>query len=216
MKTNEEITIRSYVPSGVQLRKNDDGTDSRVIEGYAIVFNQRSVPLWRDAQGKDCVEVVSPDAVTRELLDGSDILMTAHHDSQYILARSKKGQGTLSYEIDEKGVRFSFPAPNTEHGNEMIELVRRGDIDGCSFAFTTRYSDSEWVECSLDGDKRVYTVRKMGSIYDFTLTPTPAYPQTECKARSVALAESESIETEDGAWRAARTALDNILNQIFF
>ena len=112
--------------------------------------------------------------------------MRYKNDRQLILARSKNGAGTLTYTVDERGVAFAFDAPNTADGDKALELVRRGDISGCSFAFSTCYYDRECVERSAEmvaGKAKVtYTVRRMAGIYDFTLAADPAYPDTNCEA----------------------------------
>ena len=117
---------------------------SRTITGYAILFGVPSAPLY-DYDDEEAREVIAPGAVTKELLDGCDIKMTMFHDRQLILARSKNGAGTLTYGVDDKGVYFEFDAPNTVDGDKALELVRRGDISGCSFMFSTHYYDSALI-----------------------------------------------------------------------
>ena len=159
--------------------------ESRTITGYAILFNTPSAPLY-EYDDEEEREVIAPGAVTQELLDASDIKFTMYHNRQIILARSKCGNGTLKYRIDEKGVAFEFEAPKTADGDTALELVRRGDISGCSFAFRTHYYDRSYVERSVervDGKTKItYTVRSMIGIYDFTLAADPAYPDTNCEA----------------------------------
>lgn len=172
---------RIFCPeSEIRIRKTEDGKETRTIEGYAIVFDKRSKCFGRDHKGRAVYEVISPEAVTRELLDKSDILMTINHDCNQLLARSKNGSGTLIYEIDKRGVKFSFDAPLNPDGERALESVKRGDIDGCSFAFTTEYRNSGFVTMEVKDDEVIYTVRKFTGIYDFTLTPIPAYGDTEC------------------------------------
>lgn len=187
-KTQQIKTRQRATNSPLAVLTREDGSKSRTIEGYAIVFNEASVPLWDDDEGR-AVEVIAPGAVTRELLDASDIKMTMYHNREKILARSHNGEGTLSYEIDERGVKFRFDAPETPNGDEALALVERGDISGCSFAFSTRYFDDSCVSCdvSRDGDKTVetYTVRSILGIYDFTLAADPAYEQTEVSKREL-------------------------------
>ena len=184
-KSNEIITRTLHTPAALYVREAEDGQQSRTITGYAILFNTPSVPLWEDDE-EEAREVIAPEAVTREFLDGCDVKMTMFHDRQLILARSKNGAGTLSYTVDERGVAFSFDAPNTADGDKALELVRRGDISGCSFAFRTHYYDRKYVERSVervDGKTKItYTVRSMIGIYDFTLAADPAYPDTNCEA----------------------------------
>ena len=109
-----------HTPAELRIREAGEGeAPSRTITGYAILFNTQSAPLWSDDE-EEAREVIAPEAVTRELLDGCDIKMTMFHDRQLILARSKNGTGTLTYSVDERGVAFSFDAPNTADGDKEI------------------------------------------------------------------------------------------------
>lgn len=189
-KENNESAIRREhtVPaSELHIRDNGEGTESsRTITGYAILFDTPSAPLWSDEES-EAREVISPEAVTRELLDSCDIKFTMFHDRQLILARSCRGSGSLTYTVDQRGVAFAFEAPHTADGDKALELVRRGDLAGCSFAFSTRYRDNAFVGRTVtrDGDRRLitYTVRAITGIYDFTLAADPAYPDTSVEIR---------------------------------
>lgn len=172
----------------LRVRETEGGEASRTITGYAILFDTPSSPLWSDETG-DAREVIAPEAVTKELLDSSDIKFTMFHDRQLILGRSNKGQGTLEYFIDEKGVGFNLELPKSPNGDEALELVRRGDLSGCSFAFSTYYYEPGFVDRTVEheGDlvHILYTVRQILSIYDFTLAADPAYPDTSVEAREL-------------------------------
>lgn len=161
--------------------------ESRTITGYAILFGVPSAPLY-DYDDEEAREVIAPEAITKELLDGCDIKMTMFHDRQLILARSKNGSGTLTYTVADKGVAFEFEAPHTADGDKALELVRRGDIAGCSFMFTTHYYDSAYVsrDVKRENGKTVvtYTVNVVTGVYDFTLAADPAYPDTNCEAEA--------------------------------
>lgn len=190
---NKDTIIRRCLctPTELHVREAAEGeAPSRTITGYAILFNVPSAPLWSD-EDSEAREVIAPEAVTKELLDGQDIKMTMFHNRQLILARSNKGGGTLSYTVDEKGVAFEFDAPNTVDGDKALELVRRGDISGCSFAFTTHYYDSDFVERQSEVapngvNKITYRVKAVTGIYDFTLAVDPYYPDTSVEAREFA------------------------------
>ena len=85
-------------------------------------------------------------------------------------------------------MKFSFEAPRTADGDKAVELVRRGDLAGCSFAFSTYYRKNDYVGRSVDTDatgnqKITYTVRKMVGVYDMTLAADPAYPDTSVSLR---------------------------------
>ena len=191
METKDKVIRRCVcTPSELHIREAAEGeTPSRTITGYAILFNVPSAPLWSD-EDSEAREVIAPEAVTKEFLDGQDIKMTMFHDSHSLLARSNKGGGTLSYTVDDKGVMFEFTAPNTVDGDKALELVRRGDISGCSFAFTTHYFDSDFVErqskVAANGVNNIaYRVKAVTGIYDFTLAANPYYPDTSVEVREL-------------------------------
>lgn len=193
MKKNKDTEIRrTLLTSAAELRVREaegEASPSRTITGYAILFDTPSAPLWSD-EDSEAREVIAQGAVTKELLDNCDIKFTLFHDRRLILARSKSGTGTLSYSVDERGVKFEFEAPNTTDGDKALELVRRGDLCGCSFAFTTRYWDSDFVERTakiVNGTSLItYTVKAITGIYDFTLAADPAYPDTTVETREFA------------------------------
>lgn len=186
MPTN--LINREHYATGVHIRENADGSPSRTVEGYAVVFNQPSQPLYAysDEEGR---EIIDPAAITREILDASDIKLTMFHDRQMILGRSRQGVGTLVYEIDGHGVKFRCDVAKTVDGDKALELVSRGDIAGCSFAFACAYGDRECVAVDVkkeDGVRKVtYRVMHIAEIFDFTLAADPAYPQTSVDLREI-------------------------------
>ena len=200
MEKNSRITRRVCLGE-VHVREDEPGFQSRTIVGRAIVFDTKSAPLYEDEE--DIVyEIISPEAVTLELLGQSDIKMTMFHERQLILARSNKGKGTLKYGVDDKGVSFEFEAPKTIDGDKALELVRRGDIAGCSFAFSTYYGDEDYVTCQISKDaygkrETVYTVKRITGLYDFTLAADPAYPSTEVEAREFVPGKEKKTRVEN-------------------
>lgn len=184
---NELIKREIQTPGKVFVRESAPGeAPSRKICGYAIMFNVPSKVLVKDDNYEER-EVIKPCAVTKAFLDNCDIEMTMYHEHKILLARSNKGKGTLSYRVDSKGVYFEFEAPKTQHGDEALELIKRGDINGCSFIFGTYYYNKEYVTREtkrVNGIEQVTCyVLKMTNIYDFTITSKPAYPDTSVEAR---------------------------------
>lgn len=189
MKQKEIRRTLQTSDAQIRVREQEGEGESRTITGYAILFNTPSAPLWDEGEGT-AREMIAPEAITEELLNDSDIKFTMYHDRQLILGRSNHGEGTLKYFIDERGVGFELDLPKSPNGDEALELVRRGDLSGCSFAFTTRYWDAEYVERTtfktFGEDATLYTVKKITGIYDFTLAADPAYPDTTVEAREIA------------------------------
>lgn len=201
-KTNKDkvVTRMLHTCSSVHVREAGAGEEpSRTVVGYAILFGVPSNPLWSD-EDSEAREVIAKDAITAEFLDTQDIKFTMFHDRQLILARSCKGAGTLTYAVDDKGVSFEFEAPNTVDGDKALELVRRGDIAGCSFMFTTRYYDDACVERTANVVNGVtlinYTVKVITGVYDFTLAADPAYQDTSVEAREFAADLHESTNPQ--------------------
>lgn len=203
-KRNKNELVRREVVvtcADLHVREAAEGeAPSRTIVGRAILFNTPSAPLWSD-EDEEAREVIAPEAITKELLDGCDIKFTMFHDRQLILARSNQGKGTLSYSVDEQGVSFEFDAPNTVDGDKALELVKRGDLAGCSFMFSTHYWDESYVSRTIeirDGRAYVtYTVRAVTGVYDFTLAADPAYPDTSVEAREFVAGLREASKPAD-------------------
>ena len=164
---------------------------SRKVEGYAIVFNQQSRELYDKASKKVFTETIDPRAVTKMFLNDQDIKMLYNHSNDMLLARSTFGVGTLAYEIDDYGVKYSFEMPNTTVGNDVLELIRRGDVWGCSFAFT--YA-KDGVRDERRNGHNYRTVIQMASIDDFSIVVDPAYLGTYVSTREFNAPEEQNAE----------------------
>jgi len=163
--TSPEREVRSF---SVELRAAPDGS-GRKIEGYAAVFDE-------DSEDLGFYERIAPGAFDEA--DMGDVRALFNHDPNYVLARS--ASGTLSLEIDERGLKYSFDAPDTTFGNALLKMIRSGDISHSSFAFTI--AEDAWEE--RDG-REVRTIEKVHTVYDVSPVTYPAYNQTSATARSV-------------------------------
>ena len=138
----------------LQLNYRSD-VESRKIEGVAIVFNA----LSQDLNGFR--EQILPEAI-EGVIEQSDIFFLYNHTSERgFLARSKFGVGSLHTEVREDGVYFSFDAPKTALGDEVLEHLKRGDLNQCSFAFSVE--KDEW-EKQTDGTY-IRTIKKFNRLY---------------------------------------------------
>lgn len=171
-----------------EIRLGDNANTSnenRHIEGYAIVFNS----LSNDLGGFR--EIIEQGAITDELIKNSDILCLMNHDiKRGVLARSYQGRGSLKLEIDEHGLHYSFDAPNTDLGDEVLEGIRRGDISKCSFAFVC--GEDNWTKD--ENGEYIRHVKKIKNLYDVSLVYHPAYDETEVKADTRGLDELKAQE----------------------
>ena len=162
--------------------------NGRIVEGYAIVFNQPSRKLFDKASKKVFTETIDPRAITKAFLDEQDIKVLFNHSNDMLLARSTFGYGTLSYEIDDYGVKYRFEMPNTTTGNDVLEMIRRGDVFGCSFAFS--YA-KEGIRDEKKNGENYRTVIKMASVDDFSIVVDPAYMGTYVCTREFCAPDEE-------------------------
>ena len=170
------------------LRALNGQSNGRTIQGYAIVFNSQSEDMGFR-------EIIHSEAVTDELLKNSDIIAKFNHSDNRVLARSKYGEGTLKLTIDNVGLRYEFEAPNTSTGNELLELVSRGDIDASSFAFEVDSEKETWERDENNNVVRhIYGFKRL---FDVSPVTVPAYSETTCSARAKdKLNEAEKLHVE--------------------
>lgn len=180
-----EKEVRS-LSGQIQIRSVPDNAESRVIEGYVLLFESESKPMY------DFTEVIRSGALTQETVNKCDVVaLFDHNRSRGILARSTNGAGSLKLTVDEKGLRYEFEAPNTALGNEMLELLKRGDLRESSFAFSC--SSDTWLR--RDHDEFTRYIDEIEAIYDVSIVINPAYSGTDVKCRSFeAMKEKESGE----------------------
>lgn len=139
----------------------------RTLSGYAAVFD--SPTMIGTFQ-----EIIKKGAFTRSLssLEAQKIKAIYEHDNSQLLGRL--GSQTLRLWEDDKGLCFELDLPNTTLGNDVAELVKRGDLAGCSFGFSVR--SENWTDMGrelLDLD-----------LFEITLTSSPAYEATSVDIRA--------------------------------
>lgn len=189
-KLNRNIDLQV---SGLHVREAEGNKPSRTIEGHAVVFGVRSVNLTPWSKYREVYEVMERGCISTELLNRSDIVLTAFHDNTAILGRWRSGKGTLGLSLDITGMKIRCTLADTERANELLSAISRGDISGMSFAFTADEDDTEngvsyekLDERSVDG-KEVWLrhVKRVTGLYDVTIAGHPAYPQTDVAQREI-------------------------------
>lgn len=152
--------------------------DSRTVEGYAVVFNSQSEDLG-------FYETINPSAITEEVLKRSDVFCLFNHDQDKVLARSKYGTGSLQLQLDEQGLKYTFTAPNTDLGDELLEYLRRGDIDSSSFAFTVSTDEGSEVWTTGTDGRQYREILKIDELHDVSPVWNPAYSSTSVSQRTL-------------------------------
>lgn len=164
----------------IKIRKSEDGSKSRIVEGTAIVFNSPSSPI-----GGEYIEYIMPSAVTEELIKSSDIFCYLDHNKDRgVLARSRYGEGSLSLSIEKDGLHYSFEAPHTQLGDELLNYIERGEICTSSFGFRLPVdgSGAEWSR--NEKNELICHVTKIAELTDVSPVFEPAYLASDCHIRN--------------------------------
>ena len=167
IKNIDANSERRFLP--IEERKKE----GRTIEGYAALFNSDS-----ELFAGEWTERIAPGAFDDVLND--DAVALFNHDSNLILARNKVN---MKLEVDEKGLRYTFEAPNTTAGNDLVENIANGNVRQSSFAFTV--DKDEWEHSEDKAKPSVRTIKKMKRLYDVSPVTTPAYPDTTVGKRTI-------------------------------
>lgn len=157
----------------------DDSQDQKMlIQGYAIRFNE---PAVFNFDGVEYREVIDPRALDKT--DMRDVpLRYNHSDNVMVMARTRNK--TLQLIKDEQGLRILADLANTTAGRDLYELIKRGDVDKMSFAFTVAKDD-------YDRETRTRTILAIDKIFDVSAVDTPAYETTSLSVRSYFEVEAE-------------------------
>lgn len=160
----------------VSLSLRDSNLEERKIEGYAAVFSEEYTKL-KDRWGDCFYEKVSPGAFVKTLNDKTrDKFMLINHDWNKVVGRTNSN---LILGEDEHGLRFELTVPETTDGNDLLENVRNGLIQGCSFGFNIVDQKTKWDETYTNFYRDITEVE----LFEVTATPIPAYADTEISAR---------------------------------
>ena len=141
------------------------------IIGYAARFNELSEEMW------GMREKIAPGAF-KEAIGKSDVRALWNHDPNYVLGRTKNG--TLQIREDEQGLFYEVTPPDAQWARDLVESIKRGDVDQSSFAFTVEAQ--EWDERS---DPITRTIVKVRELFDVSPVTYPAYPTATSGVRSL-------------------------------
>jgi HK97 family phage prohead protease len=160
-----------------------------VLIGYAITWNTLS-----DDRGgyhaSFAKEGFTPDPGGMLALFGHDLNMPMGNTAN----------GTLTYTPDEYGLKVEITPPDTSFGNDAVELVSKGYLQGMSFGM---YPE-EWTDSEKDGKNvRLYT---KFSVDEVSLTAGPAFKSTNI---GIELSKSTPIRI-DHALRLEAMRFENI------
>jgi HK97 family phage prohead protease len=144
-----------------------------MIAGYAAVFDSRTSIGGFDEQIER--------GAFKDALENSDIHALYNH-SYDTLPLGRMKAGTLRVKEDETGLAVEIDLPDTQFARDLEASMERGDVDQMSFQFSMRGGVEEWDDSQ---DPPLRTIRSVGEMYDVTVCPRGAYPETSCALRSL-------------------------------
>ena len=162
-------------------KEDGDDIETRLVSGYAAVFDKYSEDL---GGFKERIEK----GAFADAISISDVRALFNHDANYILARNTSG--TLRLMEDEVGLKYEFEMPKTSFGNDLLQMIKRGDVNQSSFGFTVE--NDTWSE--KDG-MVIRTINKVKRLYDVSPVTYPAYPDASVAVRNLQKQNEKEEET---------------------
>ena len=196
-----------FIPNadcGLQVRESE-GENSRRVEGKPIIFGVRSVNLTPWSSTRKVYEVLEPGCISNDLLQRSDVVFNINHSNKVtdVLGRCQNGKGTLELGLRENFVESGCDLPNTSAADDTLELIKRGDISGMSFAFEDDWEDTENGVSyertnEVEDGKEVWVrhVKRIIALYDVSIVTHPAYEQTSVATREAGADIEKAIDAQ--------------------
>lgn len=176
-----------FVADADQIETRDEpGQSLPKLIGYAAVYNRKSVDLG------GFVEVIEPGAFDEAIAESPDVAARVQHQPGLgTIGRTRNG--TLKLTGNAKGLKYEVQPPDTQAGRDIVQLIRRGDISGSSFAFTLRgerATAERWDWSTTPATRHLLRV----NLHDIAPVDGPAYLDTSVSVRS--FNEAREAQTE--------------------
>ena len=165
----------------VEMRASEE---EMTVEGYAVVFDEVTDLGW------------IKEVIDRNAFDGadmSDIVMKYNHENS-VLPMARTRGGSLTFEIDDHGMRIRAKLPDTSVNRDIYTLIRDGVLSKMSLAFTIKNEEYDY-----ETDTR--KILAFDKIFDVSVVDVPAYESTEIYART-----KEQYEEEKRKYEALKLA----------
>ena len=181
-KFDAEVRSHKAIIEKREFRMESAEYEGETIRGYAAVYNSDSE--WMGGFYEQIARGAFDDVMD------NDTRAYFNHDENLLLGRVSSGALRLS--SDERGLYYEVDLPNTSYAKDLVELMKRGDVNQSSFAFLIE--SDRWEE--RDG-KTYRIIEKVSRLLDVSPVAQPAYPDatSELMMRKDT-PESEGAEVE--------------------
>jgi uncharacterized protein len=189
-KYDAEVRSHAAIVEKREFRMEEVERDGRTIRGYAAVYNSDSE--WMGGFYEQIERGAFDDVMN------DDTRAYFNHDESLLLGRVSSG--TLRIGTDARGLYYEVDLPNTSYANDLIELMKRGDVNQSSFAFLI--DRDRWEE--RDG-KTYRIIEKVSRLLDVSPVSQPAYP-----AATSELVQRNNTPESEGAEVEATAATEEV------
>lgn len=165
-----------------KIKRDDEAPEELIIEGYFALY-ETETELFTNS-----FEIITKGAFDKTL--NNDIRGLWNHNTQYVLGRNKSG--SLELKTDDKGLYGIIRLPNTQYARDLYELVKRGDVDQCSFGFNIL--DEELEELANGGYR--WRIKEI-DLHEISVVTFPAYENTSVQARTKQIEELKQRKLEE-------------------
>jgi len=181
-KFDAEVRNHKAIIEKREFRMESAEYEGQTVRGYAAVYNSDSE--WMGGFYEQIAKGAFDDVMD------NDTRAYWNHDESLLLGRVSSG--TLRMSTDDRGLYYEVDLPNTSYANDLVELMKRGDVNQSSFAFLIERD--RWEE--RDG-KTYRIIEKVSRLLDVSPVSQPAYPDatSELMIRKDT-PESEGAEVE--------------------
>ena len=107
------------------------------------------------------------------------------------LILGRTSSGTMKLSVDKIGLRYDITLADTNIANDVREHIKRGDINGSSFAFIP--TEEKWITTDDTEIREIHKIR----LFDSGPVSLPAYKGTTTSVRSVEEDAAEAKESYD-------------------
>lgn len=189
-KYDAEVRSHAAIVEKREFRMEEVEREGRTIRGYAAVYNSDSE--WMGGFYEQIERGAFDDVMN------DDTRAYFNHDESLLLGRVSSG--TLRIGTDARGLYYEVDLPNTSYANDLIELMKRGDVNQSSFAFLI--DRDRWEE--RDG-KTYRIIEKVSRLLDVSPVSQPAYP-----AATSELVQRNNTPESEGAEVEATAATEEV------
>lgn len=170
----------------IEVRANEENLISGTAARYYDGSDGTQYRLWGNVY-----ERIAKGAFDEALAD--DVVALFNHDANQVLGRTPN---TLRLYTDDSGLRYDIVPDETTIAQDVLKMIRRGDVRGSSFAF--KVLDEDWTE---EKGKEVRTIKKV-KLYDVSPVTYPAYQGTSANVR-----KNEEAKDRYDSWQTQKRLL---------